>query len=70
MLSCFWFPVWLNLLFAAEVIGYTSAPTLLSSFWYWGIFFSIWDNSFMVVWKYTKWAFNIQNTNNTYWVIQ
>lgn len=29
------------------------APTLLSSFWYWGIFFSIWASSFMVVWKDT-----------------
>lgn len=29
----------------------TSPPTLLSSFWYCGIFFSIWDSSFMVVWK-------------------
>lgn len=28
-----------------------SGPTLLSSFWYWGIFFSIWDSSFMVVWN-------------------
>lgn len=25
--------------------------TLLSSFWYWGIFFSIWDRSRMVVYK-------------------
>lgn len=25
--------------------------TLLSSFWYWGIFFNIWDRSLIVVWN-------------------
>lgn len=37
-----------------------SGPTLLSSFWYWGIFFSIWDSSFMVVW-------NTQIRRPNYW---
>lgn len=34
-----------------EHTGGMVGPTLLSSFWYWGIFFNIWDSSFMVVWK-------------------